>query len=242
MIVQGDPSCVVLGNSGSGGSDSTGDGPIEYVRVKEFDEATVKALSSAVGAAIAKQQPYLPIYIESYGGSVYHLLAMIGNIKKAPIEVHTIVSGVAMSAGAMLFCMGDRRFLAEDGYLMFHDVSTINYGTVTRVTRDAEHTKELGDHVRCIIEKKLKKRRGFFSRMIRDANDADVYLNSQQALETGIATDIDVPIYGAAKKLVFNMTTMNEVAERRAKRSSRKAKKATKATKKTTKRKAKAKA
>ena len=211
---------------------------IQSVHVHEFDDATVKALASAITDATMKKQPFLPIYIESYGGSVYPLLAMISHIKNAPIEIHTIVCGRAMSAGAMLFCFGDRRFIASDAYLMFHDVSSWNVGTITRLESGLKHTKILGRHIRGEAAIALKKDKKFFADMIKNAVDTDVFMSAKEVLKSGIATEIDIPMYMAQPKIIFHMSTKKSRAEhtKEMKEEAKKAKASTKkAAKKTVK-------
>lgn len=64
------------------------------------------------------------IIITSGGGSVYGLQLMldqIDSLKARGIKVTTEVYGVAYSAAAILFLMGDERIVHSDAELMFHE-------------------------------------------------------------------------------------------------------------------------
>jgi len=65
----------------------------------------------------------LDINICSYGGEVFPMWAIIDHInaiKKLGIEVHTYGYGFAASASALIFIMGDKRFIAEQAWFMIH--------------------------------------------------------------------------------------------------------------------------
>ena len=98
------------------------------VFVQKFSEEAVKDFHEDMEEAHHTGQPIIPIVIDSYGGSVYGCLDMIAHVKKSKLPVHTICTGKAMSAGAILFGMGQQRYMAENATLMLHDASSIASG------------------------------------------------------------------------------------------------------------------
>ena len=76
------------------------------IRVNEFDEDSAKEFAQQMSSAQSSGQSIIPVIIDSYGGQVYSLMSMIGNIKSSKIPVATIVEGKAMSCGAILFSFG----------------------------------------------------------------------------------------------------------------------------------------
>ena len=85
------------------------------VTVNSFDDDGVKNFRKAMEKAHHTGQTVIPILIDSYGGSVYGCLDMISNLKKSSLPLHTIITGKAMSAGAILFGMGKTRWMSEIG-------------------------------------------------------------------------------------------------------------------------------
>jgi ATP-dependent Clp protease protease subunit len=83
------------------------------IRVNKFDEKSAQEFSEKMSDAHNTGQPVIPIVIDSYGGQVYSLMAMISEIEHAELPVATIVEGKAMSCGAILFSFGnkDMRFM-----------------------------------------------------------------------------------------------------------------------------------
>src|SRR5271154_2601253 len=96
------------------------------VLVNKFDEAAAKEFRDTFTRAVNTGQKIIPIVIDSYGGHVYSLMSMIGMIKQSPVPVATIVTGKAMSCGAILFSFGQEglRFMDPSATLLIHDVSS----------------------------------------------------------------------------------------------------------------------
>ena len=57
------------------------------VRVNKFDEESADKFTKLVGEAHNTGQPVIPIVIDSYGGQVYSLMAMIAAIKSAELPI-----------------------------------------------------------------------------------------------------------------------------------------------------------
>ncbi|MAG25530.1 hypothetical protein CMI47_08120, partial [Candidatus Pacearchaeota archaeon] len=86
------------------------------IRVNKFDEKSAKEFQESVAQAHNTGQKVIPVTIDSFGGQVYSLMAMISAIKHAELPVATIVEGKAMSCGAILFSFGEQgmRFMDPD--------------------------------------------------------------------------------------------------------------------------------
>ena len=119
------------------------------IRVNKFTEDSVKDFQSKVALAHNTGQKVIPIIIDSYGGQVYSLLAMISAIKHSDLPVATIVEGKAMSCGALLFSFGEEgmRFMDPDATVMIHDVSSMGWGKVEEIKADAKEVDRLNQKV-----------------------------------------------------------------------------------------------
>ena len=119
------------------------------IRVNKFDEESAKKFSLEVATAHNTGQKIIPVIIDSYGGQVYSLMAMISAIKHAEIPVATIVEGKAMSCGAILFSFGSEgyRFMDPDATLMIHDVSSMDMGKVEELKAGAKEADRLNEKV-----------------------------------------------------------------------------------------------
>jgi len=179
----------------------------KVVHINKFDDASVKTLGEAISQAAQEGQQYLPIYIESWGGSVYHLAAMISLLESATIETHTIVCGRAMSAGAMLFCFGKKRFMSENAYLMFHDISAMpHYDKLDSIVVSVKQLDRLRNQIFKKTAKVLGKPANYFEKKRSKLQNQDWYLDSREAKKENIATDIGVPTYKVETKTSYTYT------------------------------------
>ena len=110
------------------------------IRVNKFDEESAEKFTKLVGEAHNTGQPVIPIVIDSYGGQVYSLMAMISALNNAELPIATIVEGKAMSCGAVLASFGDegRRFADPQATIMIHDVSSMEWGKVEELKASAK--------------------------------------------------------------------------------------------------------
>ena len=119
------------------------------IRVNKFDEESAEKFIKLVGEAHNTGQPVIPIVIDSYGGQVYSLMAMIAAIKSAELPISTIVEGKAMSCGAVLATFGDegRRFACPQSTIMIHDVSSMEWGKVEELKASAKEADRLNEKI-----------------------------------------------------------------------------------------------
>ena len=76
-----------------------------------------------------QRQP-INIFINSFGGSVYDMWALIDIIESSKTPIHTYCSGYAMSAGFMIFLAGHKRFVTKHATLMCHQLSMWDSGKI----------------------------------------------------------------------------------------------------------------
>ena len=88
------------------------------------DEASAAAFEDAL-QYVEKHTPaktVIPLFISSTGGDVYCAMKIIDLIRSSPLEIHTIAVGACMSAAAVIFSFGARRFVGEHATIMLHGV------------------------------------------------------------------------------------------------------------------------
>lgn len=169
------------------------------IRVGDFDEDAVESFADAMSEAHRTGQPVIPIVIDSVGGDVYALWAMVDIIEKAQIPIATIIEGKAMSCGAALFTCGAEgmRFIGPHATLMIHDVSswTAPGGKSEEIKADAKETERLNKKVYAFMEGRIGRRKGSLWKMVQDRGRADWYLTPQEAIKLNIANHIKLPSF-----------------------------------------------
>ena len=165
------------------------------IRVNKFDEPAVKKFHQEMAQAHNTGQKVIPVVIDSYGGQVYSLMAMISAIKHAELPVATIVEGKAMSCGAILFSFGDEglRFMDPDATLMIHDVSSMEHGKVEEIKASAKETERLNTIVYTMMARNCGKKDDYFLKMVDKKKHADWFLDAQEAKKHKLANQLRVP-------------------------------------------------
>lgn len=165
------------------------------IRVNKFDEESAKEFTELISRAQNTGQSVIPVVIDSYGGQVYSLMAMIGSIRSSKIPIATIVEGKAMSCGAMLFSFGAEgmRYMDPDATLMIHDVSSGTYGKVEEIKSDARESERLNKKVYEMMARNCGKSPDYFLKLVHEKGHADWYLDGQDAKSHNLANELRVP-------------------------------------------------
>jgi ATP-dependent Clp protease, protease subunit len=167
--------------------------PPIVVLVQKFDEEGVKEFVNQMEKAQNTGQPVIPIAIDSYGGSVYGCLDMIGHLEKATLPIHTMVTGKAMSAGAILFGMGQTRHMAENATLMLHDASMWTGGKTEEIKADAKEIERLNALIFRMISRNCGQKDDYFTKLVHEKGHADWFLTAKEAKKHKLCTNIGIP-------------------------------------------------
>jgi len=169
--------------------------PLEIVTVNKFDEESVVKFRASFQRASQLSQPVIPILIDSYGGQVYSLLAMMDIIKSATKPVATIAQGKAMSCGAVLFSMGKEgmRFIGPNATVMIHDVSNHTGGKVEEIKADAAETERLNQLIFKTMANNIGKPEQFFLDTIHAKGHAEWFLSPKECKEINLANHVRLP-------------------------------------------------
>ena len=169
--------------------------PPVIVRVNKFNEEAAEQFSADMSAAQNTGQPVIPVVIDSYGGQVYSLLAMISEIKNSSIPVATIVEGKAMSCGAVLFTFGTEgyRFMASDATLMIHDVSSGGRGKVEELKADVAEASRLDNKIYTMMSQNCGKKDDYFKKIVHKKGHADWFLDAEECKKHKICNHVRIP-------------------------------------------------
>ena len=88
------------------------------------DQASVKALMSAVEQKLAQGATEIVVLISSSGGDIFHGLSAYNFLKGIPAQVVTHNFGSVDSISVVLFCAGERRFSVPHARFLLHVVHT----------------------------------------------------------------------------------------------------------------------
>lgn len=128
------------------------------------------------------------LHIQSFGGEVYDMWALIDVILNSKTPVYTYCSGYAMSAGFKIFLAGHKRFATKHSTFMCHQMSCYRHGKYQDLVEDRVEMDYLQDsNERFIVE------RTRITQSQLDENKSkkqDWYIHFDEALALGVVTDI----------------------------------------------------
>ena len=130
----------------------------------------------------------IKMYIDSYGGSVYQCFGLLSVMDNSKTEVHTIVTGCAMSCGFMILISGHKRFAHKLSTPLYHQVSTTKSGTLKEIEDDIMETKRLQE----TIEKITLDRTKISKKKLKEVYDGKVdwFMTAQEAKDLGVVDEI----------------------------------------------------
>jgi len=130
----------------------------------------------------------IKIYIDSYGGKVYQCFGLIGVMEKSKTQIHTIVTGAAMSCGFIILINGHRRFAYRHATPLYHQVSSGFFGKVQDMEEKLEETKRL----QLKIEEMTLRLTNISKKKLTEIlkNKKDWFMTADNALELGVVDEI----------------------------------------------------
>jgi len=171
-------------------------GPI-IITVNKFDEESVRNFRAEMLKAQNTSQSTIPILIDSYGGQIYALKAMIDIIKSSTKPVSTIAIGKAMSCGAVLLSCGSPglRYATPESSIMVHDVAGGALGKVEEIKVGAKQIEDIQKWFYNFLDKNCNKQSGYFENEIHERSHADWFLTPEDCLVHGLIDKIGMPYF-----------------------------------------------
>lgn len=131
----------------------------------------------------------IDVHINSYGGEVAEGVAIYNALKSHDAHVTTVCEGFACSVASVIFMAGDTRVMRASSLLMLHNASMGARG-------DANVHRKAADDLDVITE--LSKTaylshatESLTREKLTQVMDAETWVSPEQALEWGLATEID---------------------------------------------------
>jgi ATP-dependent Clp endopeptidase proteolytic subunit ClpP len=167
------------------------------ILVNHFDEDSVKRFKEEFFRLMDDEFiPIVAIYVDSYGGEIHSLLAMVDIMtSRTEKPVATIALGKAMSCGGILLACGSDglRFAGPNSTIMIHEVSAMNWGTLADLKNNLKEVERLNTVVFKILETKCKQKSGYFQNLIKNNKQQDLYFTANQSKKHRIIDVIGMP-------------------------------------------------
>lgn len=134
-----------------------------------------------------KRKP-IKFYIESYGGDIYAMWAIIDSILASKTPVYTYCHGTCMSAGLKIFLAGEKRFASKHATFMFHSLIGWNCGKIQDLRENQKQYERLQDMINEYVSDRTKYSKKKLEEIVK--NKTDLYLDIEEAKTQGVVTDV----------------------------------------------------
>lgn len=145
----------------------------------------------------SQKNPNKPIIvnINSYGGAVDALSAMVSAMDSVPNAFITYASGSAMSCGAILLSHGDMRFCDPHARVMVHRVSAATWGDSDDMKNDVAEIERMNRYWLGFLAINCNMAGGYdeLESLMKSKDGRDRYLTAEEALEMGIIDVVGRP-------------------------------------------------
>jgi len=128
----------------------------------------------------------IDLRVNSPGGSVVDVLAMMQALKNHPAKVVAYVDGLAASSASRLILAADEVEMASNAFVMIHNVWTMSIGNAAELRKEADVLDKFDQG----LANDYAKRTGKELAEILDLMADDTWFNADEALEFGIVDRI----------------------------------------------------
>jgi len=183
------------------------------ILVNNFTEDGVKAFKADFDDLKHSNLPIIPVIIDSYGGDVYALLAMLDILSTSDRPVATIAIGKAMSCGSILLSCGGSpglRFIGPNCTVMIHDVGTFSFGKIEDLKADVFEAERLNNKVFELMNEKSGQEKGYFQSLVAGKKHVNWYLDAKEALKHGLVDHVGLPVIES----LFNLNVIRDNANK----------------------------
>jgi ATP-dependent Clp protease protease subunit len=164
--------------------------------INSFNEQAVKEFRADFDDLNHSNIPIIPIFIDSYGGEVYSLFAVLDIISTATKPVSTIALGKAMSCGGVLLACGSPgfRFVGPYSTVMIHDAASMSFGKIEELKADVFEADRVNNKMYSILNQSCNKKKDYFQKLMGERKHANIYLEPESAILHGLADHIGIPV------------------------------------------------
>ena len=126
------------------------------------------------------------LHINSYGGDLLAVMAVLDAIQNSKIPIHTIIEGCAASAGTLMSVVGHRRLITRNSYMLIHQLSSGMYGKMEELEDEMVNNKVFMKRIYDIYEEytHMKKKE------IVEALKKDLWWDAETCLKKGLVDEI----------------------------------------------------
>jgi ATP-dependent Clp protease, protease subunit len=135
----------------------------------------------------AENNDEITVFINSGGGNVTDMFAIIDTMNLVKSPIRTVVMGQAASAAAVIASVGKKRLITKSSKFMIHEVWSGLFGSMTEMERNLKEIKDMQNRLIDVLVKATGQTK---EKIEKDIKNNDKYLNAKQAKAYGLVDEI----------------------------------------------------
>lgn len=130
----------------------------------------------------------IKIYINSHGGAIHDMWALIDIISCSKTPIYTYCTGYAMSAAFQIYLSGHKRYASKHATFLYHQFIGYRYGKYQDLVEDRGEM----DYINQSIEEYVMSRTKIKKKLINEVREQkkDLILHIDKALELGVVDEV----------------------------------------------------
>lgn len=153
------------------------------------EEQAKRVIERALELEAEDPAKHITILIDSYGGYLDSMYAVVDTLRGLQCDVHTVCIGKAMSAGSFVLACGaekGHRFITPNARVMLHEVQAHSFGSSSQIQVEAIEVKRMQQKMITDMAKTTEKTE---EQILADFKKT-TYLDAEQAKAYGIIDEI----------------------------------------------------
>lgn len=150
--------------------------------LRELDIKLNSQHHSATASHQDKVKPIIHLHVQSYGGSILSAFSTIDTIRTLNSSVYTYVEGAVASAGTLITCVGEKRFIGKYSYMMVHQLSTTHEGKLAEVEDDIQNARQFMEMIKTLYKRYTK----MTTKKMETLFKSDLWMDANQCLDLGL--------------------------------------------------------
>lgn len=153
---------------------------------KTLQETTTKMLEMSKTNGFGR--PIINIHINSGGGLISAGIAMMDTIIriKEDIDIYTFVEGISASAATYISCVGTKRFITGNSYMLIHQLSGGVRGSYQNIKDTHDNYEYLMEVIKNIYSKYTRVKEEELDEILKH----DLYWSAEKCLKLGLVDEI----------------------------------------------------
>jgi len=157
---------------------------------KILTDMAFEHLQWSVGGMLERSQASpIWLHINSYGGSITAALAILDTIlriQESGVPIFTVVEGCACSAATFISCVGAKRYIRRNSYMLVHQLSSVAWGKYNQLEDSHKNDAQFMEHIKSIYKEYTKIPESEIDEILKH----DLYWDAKKVKKYGLVDDI----------------------------------------------------